>query len=236
MRLFPRKKKLLLMPDITYMRVLKYFLILVLLELPMGVFSQNQDTMKIVRRSSGLSLSYNSSLIYPGVRAGVELPVETIHFVKLRRSGKKKYFVKDRFITVNLGWYHHPEFHDNVYLTGGWTMRRTNAKGFFTEFSPEAGLSRTFLGATTYTVDNYGNVNVEKLAGYFYAMVSVGGGIGYDFETTKKIPVKVFSKFNLLMMFPYNSTIYFRPAVEVGFIVKPANFLRMRVKSKNRVK
>ncbi len=224
------------MPIIKYMRVLKYFLILLLLGSPMGVFSQNQDTVKIIRRSSGLSLSYNSSLIYPGVRTGVELPVETIHFSKIKRSGKKKYFVKDRFITVNLGWYHHPGFHDNVYLTGGWTMRRTNPNGFFTEFSPEAGVSRTFLGGTTYVVDDNGNVNIEKLAGYFYGLVSVGGGIGYDFETTKKIPVKVFSKFNLLMMFPYNSSLYLRPAVEIGFIVKPANFLRMMVKSKNRMK
>ncbi|MBE0652109.1 MAG: hypothetical protein IH595_14875 [Bacteroidales bacterium] len=218
------------------MRILKYSLLIVMLGLSVEAFPQHQDTVKIIRRSSGLYLSYNSSLIYPGVRAGLELPVETIRFDKLKASGEKKYFVRDRYITINMGWYHHPEFHDNLYLTGGWTMRRTNDKGFFTEFSPEAGFSRTFLGGTTYVVDNNGNVSIRKLAGYFYGLVSVGGGLGYNLEKVKKIPLSVFSKLNLLLMFPYNSTIYLRPALEIGVIYRPVNFLKMRVKSKNRMR
>ena len=216
------------------MRVLKYSLLIFLMGFSLKVFSQDQDSAKIIRRSSGLSLSYNSSLIYPGVRAGVELPVETIHLIKSKKSGEKKYFIRDRFITLNLGWYHHPQFQDNIYLTGGWTMRRTNEKGFFTEFSPELGISRTFLGGTTYVVDDNGNVRIKRLAGYFYALISAGGGIGYDFEKTKKIPLKVFLKLNLLMMFPYNSTIYLRPAAEIGFVYRLPNFLSMKVKSKNK--
>ena len=177
-------------------------------------------------------LSYSSSVIYPGARLGIEFPVKTIYLTKINRSGKERDFVKDRFITTNLSWYHHPAFHDNLYFTVGWTMRRTKAKGFFTEFSPEVGLSRTFLGGTTYQVDNSGNVTRKKLAGYYYALVSVGGGIGYDYSKTKQKPFLIFSKFNLLMMFPYNSTIYLRPAVEIGLIYKPIDFLSLKVKSK----
>lgn len=218
------------------MSFLRYFLILAILMVTVNVFSQNQEAGKVIHESSGLSLSYNSSLIYPGIRAGVELPVETIYFTRTKASDDKKIAVKDRYITINLGWYHHPGFHDNIYLTGGWTMRNTNSKGFFTEFSPEIGLSRTFLGGTTYTVDNYGNVRIKKLAGYFYGLVSAGGGIGYNFEKTKKIPLSIFSKLNLLMMFPYNSTIYLRPALEIGFFYRPVNFLRMKVRSKNKTR
>ena len=46
-------------------------------------------------------------------------------------------------------------------------MRRTKSRGFLTEFSPEVGLSRTFLGGTTYKVDDNGNVTIKKLAGYY---------------------------------------------------------------------
>jgi hypothetical protein len=196
-------------------------------------FSQSVDSVSIARKSSNLTLSYNSSLIYPGVRAGVEFPVNTIYLTKIKRSGKKSEYVKDRFVTANLSWYHHPEFHDNLYLTMGWTMRRTKSNGFLTEFSPEVGLSRTFLGGMTYQVDKNGNVIREKLAGYKYALVSVGGGIGYDFSKIKQKPIIIFSKANLLMMFPYNSTIYLRPAVEIGLIYKPVNFLSLKVKSKH---
>ena len=218
------------------MRFLKLYFIIVISAFSIQCFAQSVDSIKIEKRTSNLSLSYISSLIYPGARFGIELPVNTIYITKISRSGNEKDFTKDRFVTANLSWYHHPAFHDNVYLSAGWTMRRTKSHGFMTEFSPEIGLSRTFLGGTTYKVDDNGNVTIKKAAGYYYALVSVGGGIGYDFSKTKQKPFLIFSKFNLLMMFPYNNTIYLRPVMEIGLIYKPFNFLSIKVKSKSRTK
>src|SRR5690554_8160680 len=87
-------------------------------------------------------------------------------------------------------------------------MRRTNQKGLFTEFSPKLGYSRTFLGGTTYQVNENGNVSIKKMAGYNYALVSLGVGLGYDFSVSKSKPIAIYSKINMLTMFPYNSTIY----------------------------
>jgi len=196
-------------------------------------FSQSVDSVHFVSKTSNLKLSYNSSLIYPGVRTGIELPIKTMYITKVKKSGSTKVLAKDQFITANISWYHHPNFHDNIYLTSGWTTRRTKSKGFFTEFSPEIGLSRTFLGGTTYKVDNNGKVTIERLAGYYYAFVSIGGGLGYDFSKTKSKPFMVFSKFNLFAMFPYNSTIYLRPAAEFGLIYTPQHFLVLKVRSRN---
>lgn len=218
------------------MRFLKLYLVLVISSYSIHGFSQRADSVWVEKKSSNLSLSYISSLIYPGARLGVELPVNTIYITKICTSGKEKNFTKDRFITANLSWYHHPAFHDNVYFSAGWTMRRTKSNGFQTEFSPEIGLSRAFLGGTTYQVDNNGNVSIKKRAGYYYALVSIGGGIGYDFSKTKRQPFSIFSKFNVLMMFPYNSTIYLRPVAEIGLIYKPFDFLSLKVKSKSRTK
>ncbi|NEW83015.1 MAG: hypothetical protein GZ094_11700 [Mariniphaga sp.] len=218
------------------MRFLKIYLIFVISFCSICCFSQSIDSVWVEKKSSNLSSSYIGILIYAGARLGVELPVNTIYISKIRKSGRIKDFAKDRFVTANLSWYHHPAFHDNVYLSAGWTMRRTKSSGFLTEFSPEIGLSTTFLGGTTYRVDNNENVSIKKCAGYYYALVSVGGGIGYDFSKTKRKPFSVFSKFNVLMMFPYNSTIYLRPLLEIGLIYKPVNFLSLKVKSKSRKK
>ena len=218
------------------MSIRKFCLALIISASSTFCFSQSVDSISIAKKSSNLMLSYNSSLIYPGTRLGIEFPMETITVTRLNKSGKNKDFIKDRFVTANLSWYHHPAFHDNIYLTAGWTMRRTKSRGFLTEFSPEIGLSRTFLGGTTYKVDDNGNVTIKKLAGYYYALVSVGGGIGYDFSKTKQKPFLVFSKFNVLMMFPYNSTIYLRPTMEIGLIYKPLNFLSLKVKSKSKIR
>lgn len=195
-------------------------------------FSQMREMMGNEKKSSNLKLAYNSSLIYSGARFGVEFPVKSTEVSKSGNSVKKRDFINDLYITANFSWYHHPQFHDNIYFTSGCILRRTKPNGFFTEFSPEIGYSRTFLGGTTYAVDNDGNISIEKLAGYNYAFISVGEGLGYDFSKTKSMPYLVYYKFNLFSMFPYNSTFYLRPAMELGWIYKPSDFLSIKTKQK----
>jgi hypothetical protein len=163
--------------------------------------------------------SYVSSIIYPGLSAGAELPLLQINKELLKKS-KPPYF-KERFVTCNLNWYHHPGFHDNLYITAEWVLRRTHYRGFITEFSMGPGFSRTFLGGTTYQVNDNGDVSVIKLAGYNYALITIGGGVGYDFSMHKNLPISSFAKMNLITMFPYNSTIYFRPVLELGVRYSP---------------
>jgi hypothetical protein len=174
-----------------------------------------------------LKLAYNSSVIYPGVSTGMEFPLQ--HFNKQVSKNKKhvRSFLRERLISGNLNWYHHQYFHDNLYLTAEWVMRRTKSTGFISEFSAGAGYSRTFLGGTTYKVDDKGNISIVRLAGYNYALITVGGGFGYDYSIKKHTPVSVFAKMNVISMFPYNSTLYFRPALELGFRYTPG-----RLKSK----
>jgi hypothetical protein len=179
--------------------------------------------------STNIKFGYNSSLIYPGARLGLESPFSKVFIKRNPCSEREKVIVKEQFFTSNVSFYHHPGFHDNFYITLGWLKRRTKPKGFFNEFSPEVGYSRTFLGGTTYKVNDSGVIAVEKLAGYSYALVSVGEGAGYDFKTK---PFLVFTRMNLLFMFPYNSTIYFRPALELGLIYRPSDFLKVSVKTR----
>jgi hypothetical protein len=208
-------------------------LILLLLGLTLNLNAQTLDTL--LNRSTNLTLSYNSSLIYPGARFGFELPVRSIELIK-KKSNREKIVIKDRFITAQIGWYHHPSFHDNLYLTGGWTMRRIRPKGFFTQFSPEIGYSRTFIAGATYIVDENDEIHIKKIAGNNFLLLSLGVGLGYDFEKTKNKPFSIYSKFNVLLMYPYNSTFYLRPTMELGFIYKPENFLSHNVKSKIKTK
>jgi hypothetical protein len=128
----------------------------------------------------------------------------------------RKSYKKERLVTGNLNWYHHPYFHDNLYLTAEWVMRRTKSTGFVSEFSAGPGYSRTFLGGTTYKVDNTGNIRIVRNAGYNYALITIGGGFGYDFSVVKHFPFSAVVTMNVISMFPYNSTIYVRPVLEFG--------------------
>jgi hypothetical protein len=167
-------------------------------------YAQEDSITKLPCNHYNLKLSYLSSVIYPGASAGIEFPVK-----------------KGRFISANLNWYHHPDFHDNVYLTAEWEMRRTSRNGIISEFSFGPGFSRTFLGGTTYRMNESGEISVVKLAGYNYALITIGGGFGIDLSEKKKIPFLAVVKMNLISMFPYNSTIYFRPVMELGIRYMP---------------
>jgi hypothetical protein len=182
------------------------------------------------KASSNLSVSWNNSLIYPGIRFGIEIPVYSVNLIRRTYSGSDKSILKDRFVSVNSGWYHHPDFHDNLYFTTEWTMRRTYKDGFFTDFSLGAGYSRTFLGGTTYKVDNNGMVSIVKAAGYNYTLIIAGESIGFNLSEKIRIPLSLFSKLDILTMFPYNSTIYFRPIIEIGLKYKPEKFIRVSTK------
>jgi len=181
-------------------------------------------------RHINLKLAYISSLIYPGITTGIEFPLYHINEKVLKNQKIVRYFTKGRFVSGNLNWYHHPDFHDNLYLTAEWVMRRTKFSGFISEFSAGAGFSRTFLGGTTYKVDENGNISVIKLAGYNYALITIGGGFGYDFSMKKQLPLSAFAKMNLITMFPYNSTIYFRPVLELGIRYSPGIFRSKTIK------
>ena len=137
-------------------------------------------------RHISLKLSYNSSLIYPGISTGIEFPFKNVNVQIYKKERLVRCIRKGKFISGNINWYHHPDFHDNLYLTAEWVMRRTRYTGFISEFSAGPGFSRTFLGGTTYKVDDNGNVSIVKLAGYNYALFTLGGGFGYDF-TMKSI-------------------------------------------------
>lgn len=193
-------------------------------------FSQADTLINSKKTSSNLRFAYNSSIIYPGIRMGIEIPVNEIYRLKkIRKSGTKS-ILKERNISCNSGWYHHPDFHDNLYFTLEWTMRRKYTGRFFRDVAIGTGYSRTFLGGTTYKVDNDGNVGIIKGAGYNYAMIVAGAGFGFDFSEEEKLSYSVFSRLNILIMFPYNSTIYFRPVFEIGVIYSPVKFLQVKVK------
>jgi hypothetical protein len=93
--------------------------------------------------------------------------------------------------------------------------------GFISEFSCGPGFSRTFLGGTTYKVNDSGGISMVKLAGYNYALITLGGGFGKDFSVKKQIPVSAVARLNLIAMFPYNSTVYFRTVLELGIRFNP---------------
>jgi hypothetical protein len=187
-------------------------------------FANAQNTTKVDLPQVGLKTSYLGSIIYPGFKIGIEKPYKVTVVEKQKKWGTKT-ILKERYWTLNLGYYHHPTFHDNLYLLAEWQMRRQKSNGWFFEFAPGLGYSRTFLGGTTYNVDDNGGVSKVSAAGYNYAMLSIAGGFGCDFSKKTGTDVKAFFKPSIIVMAPYNSFVYARPTVELGVVFSLEKFI-----------
>ncbi len=179
-----------------------------------------QDTQypEITGLIPAIKISYISTVIFPGASAGAEFILKASPLIN-RHNPRKLKVTREQLLTADIDYYHHPGFHDNLYFTAGWEYRRIRTNGYFTELSAGLGYSRTFLGGTTYRVADDGSVSIWHNAGYSYALLTTGGGAGFDLSARGDIPVKLFLDMNVIFMYPYNSTIYFRPLLKGGAIL-----------------
>jgi len=174
---------------------------------------------------TSLKAAYLGSFVYPGFKLGLERPYKVIQFQKNKKGGGET-MLKERYLSANLGYYHHETFHDNVYLLLEHQKRRQHNNGWFLESAAGIGFSRTFLGGTTYAVSEDGEVRRKNLAGHNYAVLSASFGGGYNFAIEQGKSFKPYGKISLLGMFPSNSFVYLRPTVELGLVCAVPNFLK----------
>ena len=74
---------------------------------------------------------------------GKLLKQKEIHVLK--KSGIEKIRTKNRILYGNIAYYYQPKFQHNWSLTAEYTMSHAYQNGFYSEFSPFLGVSRTFL-------------------------------------------------------------------------------------------
>ena len=152
--------------------------------------SYAQSPAKITRTDTVVSVSipallrpsfwFTSKLLGAQVGLGKTVMLEEKHVFK--RSGKEKINTKSQVLYGNLGYYNQPGLHQNALLTAEYALTRTNRRGFYTEFAPLLGVSRTFLPGTTYEVDDAGTVSIDRNAGNWTLTGGFGLGLGKSFE------------------------------------------------------
>lgn len=184
---------------------------------------------------SSLKLAYLGDGANPGFKTGIEIPYKVIQVEKRKRGGPKVH-LKQRSISGSLGYYHHQDFHDNVFLLVEQVRRRENTKGWFSEFAPGMGYSRTFLGGTTYQVSAQSEVTRKKMAGFHYAIISLSAGGGYNLAIKKELPLRIYGRVGLMTFFPYNSFVFLRMVPEIGFSYSPTRFIHSNPSFKTRKK
>ena len=166
--------------------------------------------------------SVTGSLIYPGLRAQLDWPLEVQEksYARRNRAGQplapeRKF--RERAIRGSLNFYSQAGFHNNVYLLAEFNQRQIRANTFFIEYFGGLGLSYAFLPGPTYQVNAQGQVEELGLAGHPYAVLSLGAGAGLDLsKKAKPKPWVLHARFSVLAFLPYNGLFLPRPFLELG--------------------
>lgn len=174
---------------------------------------------------------------YPGVRIGADYQLIQKRIDKERKSGIHKLITKNRYITVNAGYYHHKNYNFNLFLHAGYLLKRVNHNGWYLGIEPQIGLSRTFIDAPVYEVKDDGGIKKKIAQGDFYFSPALSMNIGKDFSV--KNPDNhfgIFAKLILYGNYPYNNFIYGRMLLETGVSYSFNNYLLHPIKIKNKKK
>ncbi len=152
-----------------------------------------------------------------GFQASVEKYFIQKEIHKLRKSGSIKTIKKDRFLSVDVGYYYQSGLHHNWFLTGTYNLRRTGKRGIYAEFSPFIGISRTFISDETYKVNSNGSVELSPLAGDWFLTSGFSYGIGKTFKEQKNFLLKdIYAKLFIQYMYPNFGFIGLKPSIQVG--------------------
>jgi len=134
-----------------------------------------------------------------------------------RRSGKKKMFFKDRIVWSTLGYYYHKDLHSNLYLTIDYSFLKKYKRGYYRDFTTIAGISRTFINSTVYTVDDNGKVDQKKMAGDWRLATGLSYGYGKNFDKNQFHSLKnIYLKVNCMILYPNFRFIALKPSVMIG--------------------
>ncbi|MFN8347776.1 MAG: hypothetical protein U0X91_22415 [Spirosomataceae bacterium] len=166
-------------------------------------------------------VTYSFSLLLPirsiGVQAGIASLLKQNEIYKHASSKKPKIIRKERWLSIDLGFYSQKELHNSLFLTGSYRLRRVNPYGYYRQFSPFLGISQTFLNEESYSVTADNEVVLHKIAGNFY----LTGGFGLSFGkvfTKSKAPFIRDIHAGLLMQsyYPNFRFLALHPAFQLG--------------------
>lgn len=209
--------------DVMAIRDFRYLPILIVI----GFMSQNLFSQSFDKPFSPILLR-NSVLFgsnHYGFQIGLGKQVLEIQKKKIFKNGKEKLIEKHRFMFINAGFYNQSYLHLNIFSTLEYAMVRNYKKGWYREFMPALGLSRTFLHETVYQVNDQGEVSFRRMAGDWRLAGGASIGVGKKLNI-KKAPIlnDFYFKLNTQIFYPNFRFITVKPSFVFGLNIQLAQY------------
>jgi hypothetical protein len=158
----------------------------------------------------------------PGFKIGLNFPLRNIERRSFRGdiNGLRK--IQDRYITTDLGAYHHKNAFENLFFNIEYASRRTNGQGYFWQWSAGAGVNYTLQSLITpISLSELDTIQLPRV-NQWYGTPILALSIGRDFAQRRynKIPIAIYLRGSGNYMIPilrHHKVGYFYPTAELGF-------------------
>ena len=178
---------------------------------------------------------FQNSIIFStkqiGLQAGIYKTIlqKEKHIIKI--SGKKRIKTTIHYLSGNLGYYYQPQLHHNWFVTVGYTTLKANKRGFYRQFTPMLGISRTFLTAATYKVADNGTINKVNSAGSWYVISGFTAGLGKMYQQPKfKVLKSIGINLAAQILYPNFRFISLKPFFTLQTILQLNNLTTLSIK------
>ncbi len=164
-----------------------------------------------------IPLRYKILPMFSTKHFGSQIGISRLLKLKEIHKISQKIIQKERWLSLNVGFYSQPELHNSLFLTGSYSLRRINPHGFYTQFRPFLGVAETFLNEENYSVDANNNVKLNGITGNFYLTGGFGLDIGKIFSPQKSSFIRdIHAGFLLQSYYPNFGFIALRPSFQIG--------------------
>jgi hypothetical protein len=168
---------------------------------------------------SQLQIALLGSGKHIGFTADFLRPLLLKKIIKSSKNGKVKTIHKQQALTLGFSYYYQPGLHQRYSVLAGYQLQRVGRKGMYSAFTPQLGISRTFIAEETYVVDETGGVKQKKGAGNWNLLAGASVGIGKEIAPSPnaKLPVnRVFLNSVLWVAYPNFRFIALKPSLQLG--------------------
>ena len=147
---------------------------------------------------------------------GLKVAYERTLFPRIKSRNQAR---KTVLVAPGLAAYRHPQNHIGFVFSPELTYRRTGRRGATFEVGIAPAYFRYFLDGTTYEVTDAGDFRRVRLAGGNAFMPTVSVGVGKDWSVQRNLPLTCYTRLNLMLQRPYNTSTLLRFSLEARVII-----------------
>ena len=160
---------------------------------------------------------------YKGVKIGFDYPLKISELRGFKHGGfAGQRVISEQYLSADFSYNHFDGNHENLSVSGEWTLRFINGQGFFFQVTP-LSIGVNYLIKPLFNLESNLQRDTHFMIDKIGFTPSVSAGLGYDFAFRRAQngrPFSIYLRGGVAAFYPYKKLFYLYPTFELAFAVR----------------